>query len=144
MKTTTKQRVKSAAREPGPTTLLSQGALGNDDLDAIRSALAAAREQISMEVARREQTTARLEQRMDSERARMRKQLHDGLGQVLTSISFLTSSLRAKLARQGVQDTAELDEIASLINQAIAESRAIAATCDNTPASKLLGNSSRA
>jgi signal transduction histidine kinase len=61
----------------------------------------------------------------------MRKQLHDGLGQVLTSISFLASGLRARLRKCGDGDAAELDEIILLINEAIAESRAIAAACDN-------------
>lgn len=74
-----------------------------------------------------------MERLLDSERERVRKQLHDGLGQMLTSMPFLLSSLRLKLKQQGFVDCAELDEIGKLINQAIAESRAIAASCEPAP-----------
>jgi signal transduction histidine kinase len=76
------------------------------------------------------------------QREQLRKQLHDGLGQFLTSISFLASSLRGKLQRQGFSESSELDEILALVNQAIAESKAIAARCDNTPANSLIGRAS--
>jgi signal transduction histidine kinase len=105
------------------------------ELAETRQALDRAREQIDLEVERRQKAHQAFEQLVSTERERMRKQLHDGLGQVLTSISFLASSLRARLKKCENGDAAELDEIIHLINEAIAESRAIAATCDDTPRS---------
>jgi signal transduction histidine kinase len=107
------------------------------DLSEIRAALDAAQQQIKIEVERREKAVNEFEQQVAADREKMRKQLHDGLGQVLTSISFLTNGLQSKLRRLGVTDTAELDEIARLINTAIVESRAIAANCDNAPRNSL-------
>ena len=76
-----------------------------------------------------------------------RRQLHDGLGQLLTSASFLVTSLRAKLAAGGWIETNEVDEIVTLLNQAVAESRTLVTECDrrrsaarsNTGATPLLG-----
>jgi signal transduction histidine kinase len=100
------------------------------ELAMARLALDEARQQINAEVEQRQRAQHELAHHVTRERERMRKQLHDGLGQVLTSISFLASSLRTRLKAQGFSDTTELDEITSLLQDAIAESRAIAATID--------------
>jgi signal transduction histidine kinase len=59
------------------------------------------------------------------ERERIRVLLHDGLGQLLTSISFLASSLRQKLATRKLPEAAEAAEILSLTGRAISETQAL-------------------
>ncbi len=59
----------------------------------------------------------------EAERERMREALHDGLGQLLTSISFLAGSLRAKLAARDLPEAAEAEDIMTLIRQAIYETQ---------------------
>jgi len=60
-----------------------------------------------------------------SEREWLRAALHDGLGQLLTSISFLASSLNQKLAAQKLPEAAEAAEILSLAGRAICETNAL-------------------
>ena len=67
----------------------------------------------------------------------VRRQLHDGLGQILTSACFLASTLQSKLRKRGVAEGAELDEMIGLLNQAIAESQSLVAHCDHTRRSLL-------
>jgi signal transduction histidine kinase len=59
------------------------------------------------------------------ERERLRSALHGGLGQLLTSISFLASSLRHKLAARKLPEADEAAEILSLTGRAISETQAI-------------------
>lgn len=60
-----------------------------------------------------------------AERERLGAALHDGLGQLLTSISFLATSLRLKLAAKEMPEAAEADEIALLTGRAICETQAL-------------------
>jgi signal transduction histidine kinase len=55
----------------------------------------------------------------------LRAALHDGLGQILTSISFLASSLSQKLAGRRLPEVAEANELLSLAGRAIVETRAL-------------------
>jgi signal transduction histidine kinase len=57
----------------------------------------------------------------EAERERLRAALHDGIGQLLTSISFLASSLRQKLAERDLPEESEAGEILFLTTQAIRE-----------------------
>ena len=59
----------------------------------------------------------------EAERERLREALHDGLGQLLTSISFLAGSLRAKLAARDLPEAGEAEDIMALIRQAIYETQ---------------------
>lgn len=68
-----------------------------------------------------------------AEREHFRKLLHDGIGQMLTSASFVASSLRHRLAALGLEETAMADEMISLLNEAIAESRTLASRCQPPP-----------
>ena len=54
----------------------------------------------------------------DAERERLRKLLHDGLGQMLTSASFVAGSLRQRLAMLGLAETELADEMIGLLNEA--------------------------
>ncbi|BCB27565.1 hypothetical protein SKTS_24510 [Sulfurimicrobium lacus] len=66
---------------------------------------------------------------MDSgehERERIGHELHDGLGQQLTGIAFLSKALSQKLAAQSAAEAVEATQIVTLINQAISETRQLA------------------
>ena len=59
----------------------------------------------------------------EAERERVRDALHNGIGQLLTSISFLASSLQQKLAEQKLPEANEAAEILALTCQAIDETQ---------------------
>src|SRR5690349_5273600 len=69
----------------------------------------------------------------DRERERMRAALHGGLGQLLTSISFLASTLRQKLAARKLPEAIDAAEIISLTGRAISETQAIVTENDSRP-----------
>jgi len=60
------------------------------------------------------------------ERQRIGQDLHDGLGQNLTGLAFLSKALARKLRNISAPLADEASEIAGLINRAIGETRAIA------------------
>ena len=60
-----------------------------------------------------------------SEREWLRTALHDGLGQLLTSISFLASSLNQKLAARQLPEATEAAELLALAGRAIGETKAL-------------------
>lgn len=64
--------------------------------------------------------------RTAEEREWLRTALHDGLGQILTSISFLASSLSRKLAVRRLPEAMEAEELLSLAGRAIVETQALA------------------
>jgi signal transduction histidine kinase len=61
-----------------------------------------------------------------AERERLREALHDGLGQLLTSLSFLAGSLRQRLAARDLPEADDAAEILALVTQAIGEAQALA------------------
>ncbi|HMJ91162.1 MAG TPA: histidine kinase [Candidatus Acidoferrum sp.] len=73
---------------------------------------------------------------------RLHKLLHDGLGQMLTSATFVACSLRSRLAELGLRETEMVDEMILLLNDAIAESRTLAARCEGPP-KDAIGDASR-
>ena len=62
----------------------------------------------------------------EAEQRRIGQDLHDGLGQELTGLSFLTQNLRRKLADAGRDEAAEADRIATLIARTIGQTRELA------------------
>lgn len=62
----------------------------------------------------------------EREREHIGHELHDGLGQQLTGIAFLSKALSQKLAAQNLKEAIEGAQIVTLINQAIAETRQLA------------------
>jgi PAS domain S-box-containing protein len=59
----------------------------------------------------------------EREQRRLGQDLHDGLGQSLTGIAFLAKALQQKLQAIGVEEGEAAGNIASLINEALAETR---------------------
>ncbi|MEO5958910.1 MAG: PAS domain-containing protein [Opitutaceae bacterium] len=62
----------------------------------------------------------------DAEKDRIGSDLHDGLGQYLTGISCLSVALRDKLQTQGRKEAEEAGTISTLVQEAIAQTRALA------------------
>ena len=62
----------------------------------------------------------------DAEKDRIGSDLHDGLGQYLTGISCLSAALRDKLQVHGRPEAEEAATISSLVQEAIAQTRALA------------------
>lgn len=62
----------------------------------------------------------------DAERQRIGADLHDGLGQHLTGIACMAAALRDRLRVKQVTETEQADVIASLVNEAISQTRALA------------------
>jgi signal transduction histidine kinase len=62
----------------------------------------------------------------NSEQWRIGQDLHDGLGQHLTGIAFLSKALEQKLADQSLPETAAATEIVGLVNEAIHITRELA------------------
>lgn len=62
----------------------------------------------------------------DAEKDRIGSDLHDGLGQYLTGISCLSAALRDKLQAQKRAEAGDAATISSLVQEAIAQTRALA------------------
>jgi signal transduction histidine kinase len=60
------------------------------------------------------------------EQQRIGQDLHDGLGQHLTGITFLSKALERKLAARGIPEAGEAAEIGRLVIQALAQTRNLA------------------
>jgi len=77
-----------------------------------------------------EAQTRQLEQRIldisEEERRRIGQDLHDGLGQQLTGVAFLSKALQQRLAAKGLPEAADATSIARLVSESIGQTRALA------------------
>jgi signal transduction histidine kinase len=62
----------------------------------------------------------------EQEQIRIGQDLHDGLGQRLTGIAFLSKALEDKLAQQGLSEAADARRQTNLLNEAISQTRELA------------------
>jgi len=62
----------------------------------------------------------------EREQRRIGQELHDSIGQQFTGIAFMTKVLAQKLAEKSPQEAADAAEIASLVNQAMDQTRGLA------------------
>jgi PAS domain S-box-containing protein len=60
------------------------------------------------------------------EQMRIGQDLHDGLGQHLTGVTFLSRALEKKLANRGLPEAADAAEISRLVMQALSQTRSLA------------------
>ena len=67
---------------------------------------------------------------VEEERERVRQVLHDGLGQLLTSISFLAGALGARLTTLQLPEAEQAEDILALTKQAINETQRLLAEPD--------------
>lgn len=99
----------------------------HDVLIEIRRVITESREELSRHIARCE---GGHDKSTTSEREVLRKLLHDGIGQTLTSALFLASGLHQRLATLGLPEKEIVEELILLLNQAVSESRNVAAHCE--------------
>ncbi|HVT89018.1 MAG TPA: sensor histidine kinase [Tepidisphaeraceae bacterium] len=62
----------------------------------------------------------------DQERRRIGQDLHDGLGQHLTGVAFLSKALQERLSGQSLPEAKDATKIASLVSESIGQTRALA------------------
>lgn len=62
----------------------------------------------------------------DQEKRQLGEDLHDGLGQHLTGIAFMSKVLQRRLAERGLPEAAEAQKILTLVNEAINTTRELA------------------
>jgi two-component system, LuxR family, sensor kinase FixL len=62
----------------------------------------------------------------DDERRRIGQDLHDGLGQHLTGVAFLSKALQQRLASKDLPEATDATKIASLVSESIGQTRALA------------------
>lgn len=62
----------------------------------------------------------------EQEQERIGRELHDGLGQQLTGVAFLSKALARKLASQSIAEATEANQIVAMINQAVSQTRQLA------------------
>ena len=62
----------------------------------------------------------------ENERRRIGHDLHDGLGQELTGLAFLSQNIGRRLAEQSLPEAGELQRISGVINSAIEKTRDLA------------------
>ncbi|GEM_PF-844102 len=62
----------------------------------------------------------------EKERRRIGQELHDGLGQLLTGIAYITEVLKDKLAEKGYSEVSDVKKISALIEDAIEQTRGLA------------------
>jgi signal transduction histidine kinase len=77
-----------------------------------------------------EALTRQLEQRIldisDAERRGFGQDLHDGLGQHLTGVAFLSKALQQRLESRNLPEAADATKIAALVSESIGQTRALA------------------
>jgi PAS domain S-box-containing protein len=62
----------------------------------------------------------------EQEKRRIGQDLHDGLGQYLTGIAFMSRLLQRKLAERKVPESADAEKIATLVNKTVFQARDLA------------------
>jgi PAS domain S-box-containing protein len=62
----------------------------------------------------------------ENERKRIGQELHDGLGQLLTGIAYITEVLKDKLSEKGYPEISYVEKISTLIDDAIEQTRSLA------------------
>jgi signal transduction histidine kinase len=62
----------------------------------------------------------------DAERQRFGQDLHDGLGQHLTGVAFLSKALQQRLESKSLPEATDATKIASLVSESIGQARALA------------------
>lgn len=81
---------------------------------------------IARDITERKRLEKEIVQIGTNERRRIGHELHDGLGQVLTGIAFKAKALQDRLAATAPAQAGEFEEIVTLINGAISQTRRLA------------------
>jgi signal transduction histidine kinase len=97
-----------------------------DTGDKAAQRLAASNLRLQEEIGRRRRLERQILSVAENEKQRISLELHDGLGQHLTGVSFVARTLADKLRAAAHAETPEADWLVQLLNEAIARTRAIA------------------
>ena len=98
----------------------------NESLTEARKQLyAATREKLQQQINAQKLRTAYLITGQEEERKRLSRDLHDGLGQMLTAIKLQVEGLETALNGQGVMPTTNITTLKKLISRTIQETRTI-------------------
>jgi len=81
---------------------------------------------VARDITERKQLEAEVLQISEREQQRIGRDLHDGLGQLLSGTVHLTNVLQLELAEQALPEAAEALRILELLNQAVSETRSLA------------------
>ncbi|MBP1625825.1 MAG: sensor signal transduction histidine kinase [Holophagaceae bacterium] len=82
--------------------------------------------QVTMDITEHKQLEREILDISALERARVGRDLHDGLGQMLTGLSFMASALRDRLAETGQPEAAEAAQLADIATTALQQTRLMA------------------
>mgnify|MGYP001374573733 CR=1 FL=1 len=88
--------------------------------------LAQANRELYAEIAERQRLETEIIHVSEKEQKRIGQELHDGLGQHLTGIAFLSKALEQKLGALSLPEKIDAAEIVQLTNQAVSRTRALA------------------
>ena len=88
--------------------------------------LAIANEILKGEMIERKRLEKSILEISEKEKERIAQDLHDGLGQHLTGVAFLSKVLERKLVEQSAPDACDAAKIARLVNEAIHQTRELA------------------
>jgi signal transduction histidine kinase len=123
------QQLVQAVRTRTVQTLTAQYLLPNELRDFEARAVVCADDEVLVivrDVTERKRMEREIIEASSREQQRIGEDLHDGLGQHLTGITFLTKALERKLGGKSLEEAKEAAEIGRLIMQALAQTRNLA------------------
>ena len=85
--------------------------------------LRAANEELGREIQRRTGLEGEILEISDREQQRLGQELHDGICQHLTAVAFMARSTATRLKNHRVVEVGDLEKIAQLVNEAVADTR---------------------
>lgn len=80
----------------------------------------------SLDISERKRLEREIIDVSEEEQKRIGQELHDGLGQHLTGIAFLSKALEQKLSAQGAAEARDAANIVGFVNQAVSKTRSLA------------------
>ncbi|MBA7523652.1 hypothetical protein ES705_15783 [subsurface metagenome] len=80
----------------------------------------------SLDISARKLMEQKIMETSERERARIGQDLHDGLGQILAGIKYMSGALEKKLREKSLEESADLADIIKIIDEAIIQTKTLA------------------
>jgi PAS domain S-box-containing protein len=80
----------------------------------------------AVDITEQKRLEKQIEEISEQEKRRIGQDLHDGLGQYLTGIAFMSRLLQRKLAEKSLPEAADAEKIATLVNRTVFQARDLA------------------
>jgi PAS domain S-box-containing protein len=80
----------------------------------------------AIDITERKRLEKEIQEVSEQEKRRIGQDLHDGLGQYLTGVSFMAKVLQQKLADKGLPEAADAQKISELVNKTVSQTRDLA------------------